>query len=160
MLIIWPTPVRMAWVSLHAFRKLSMMLGFLLKRSCRFFFQFSFSSFIFAWYREKYWDMDFKLRSTWMVGCSSHCKPSSGMGLTMYQHWRSFSFLLYSLLRPNIYLVWDASLSGQVNYINAHATSTLAGDLAEVNAIKKVFKNTSEIKMNGTKVSIHYIWTL
>lgn len=40
----------------------------------------------------------------------------------------------------------------QVNYINAHATSTLAGDLAEVNAVKKVFKDTSEIKMNGTKV--------
>ncbi|KAL2543726.1 3-oxoacyl-[acyl-carrier-protein] synthase I [Forsythia ovata] len=39
----------------------------------------------------------------------------------------------------------------EVNYVNAHATSTLAGDLAEVNAIKKVFKNTSEMKMNGTK---------
>ncbi|KAI3453841.1 hypothetical protein Pfo_010504 [Paulownia fortunei] len=42
----------------------------------------------------------------------------------------------------------------EVNYINAHATSTPAGDLAEVNAIKKVFKNTSEIKMNGTKSMI------
>eukprot|EP01018_Ginkgo_biloba_P021079 Gb_06837 [translate_table: standard] len=42
----------------------------------------------------------------------------------------------------------------EVNYINAHATSTLAGDLAEVNAINKVFKDTSEIKMNGTKSMI------
>ncbi|KAH6774082.1 3-ketoacyl-acyl carrier protein synthase I [Perilla frutescens var. frutescens] len=42
----------------------------------------------------------------------------------------------------------------EVNYINAHATSTLAGDLAEVSAIKKVFKDTSEIKMNGTKSMI------
>ncbi|XP_078157684.1 3-oxoacyl-[acyl-carrier-protein] synthase I, chloroplastic-like [Carex rostrata] len=42
----------------------------------------------------------------------------------------------------------------EVNYINAHATSTLAGDLAEVNAIKQVFKGSSEIKMNGTKSMI------
>ncbi|KAJ4792728.1 3-oxoacyl-[acyl-carrier-protein] synthase [Rhynchospora pubera] len=42
----------------------------------------------------------------------------------------------------------------EVNYINPHATSTPLGDLAEVNAIKKVFKNTSEIKMNGTKSMI------
>jgi 3-oxoacyl-(acyl-carrier-protein) synthase len=40
----------------------------------------------------------------------------------------------------------------QVNYINAHATSTLAGDLAEVNAIKQVFKDPSGIKINATKV--------
>ncbi|XP_039118319.1 3-oxoacyl-[acyl-carrier-protein] synthase I, chloroplastic-like [Dioscorea cayenensis subsp. rotundata] len=42
----------------------------------------------------------------------------------------------------------------EVNYINAHATSTLAGDLAEVNAIKQVFKNPSEIKINATKSMI------
>lgn len=42
----------------------------------------------------------------------------------------------------------------EVNYVNAHATSTLAGDMAEFNAIKKVFKNISELKMNATKSMI------
>ncbi|MCO5596424.1 hypothetical protein L7F22_050487 [Adiantum nelumboides] len=49
----------------------------------------------------------------------------------------------------------DAGISPEeVNYINCHATSTLAGDLAEVNALKKVFKNTADIKINGTKSMI------
>ncbi|KAF5198435.1 3-oxoacyl-[acyl-carrier-protein] synthase, partial [Thalictrum thalictroides] len=41
--------------------------------------------------------------------------------------------------------------AGEVNYVNDHATSTLVGDLVEVNSIKGVFKDTSELKMNGTK---------
>ncbi|GAB2223518.1 hypothetical protein Droror1_Dr00017659 [Drosera rotundifolia] len=42
----------------------------------------------------------------------------------------------------------------EVNYLNAHATSTAAGDLAEVAALKKVFKDTTELKMNATKSMI------
>ncbi|XP_043720829.1 3-oxoacyl-[acyl-carrier-protein] synthase I, chloroplastic-like [Telopea speciosissima] len=42
----------------------------------------------------------------------------------------------------------------EVNCINAHATSTIVGDQAEVNAIKQVFKDTSEIKINATKSMI------
>lgn len=42
----------------------------------------------------------------------------------------------------------------QVNYINCHATSTLVGDIAEVNAIRKVFTNTEGIAMNATKSMI------
>jgi 3-oxoacyl-[acyl-carrier-protein] synthase II len=42
----------------------------------------------------------------------------------------------------------------QVNYINAHATSTPAGDMVEVKALKQVFKNPEKIKMNSTKSMI------
>ena len=41
-----------------------------------------------------------------------------------------------------------------MNYINAHATSTLVGDKAEVKAIKKVFTSHSHLKMNATKSMI------
>jgi 3-oxoacyl-[acyl-carrier-protein] synthase II len=43
----------------------------------------------------------------------------------------------------------------EVNYINAHATSTLAGDLCEIHAIRKVFgAHANNIKINGTKSMI------
>lgn len=49
----------------------------------------------------------------------------------------------------------DAGISAEdVNYINAHATSTPAGDMAEVNAIKKVFTHPGKITMNATKSMI------
>jgi len=38
-----------------------------------------------------------------------------------------------------------------VNYINAHATSTPAGDVAELNAFKQVFSDTSNIAIGATK---------
>src|SRR5262249_20630525 len=43
----------------------------------------------------------------------------------------------------------------RVNYINAHATSTLAGDLCEINAIRNVFgSHAHNIKINATKSMI------
>lgn len=41
-----------------------------------------------------------------------------------------------------------------MNYINAHATSTLVGDVAEVKAIKKVFSDVSNLRINSTKSMI------
>jgi 3-oxoacyl-[acyl-carrier-protein] synthase II len=50
----------------------------------------------------------------------------------------------------------DAEVSKKdVNYINAHATSTIVGDLCEVRGMKKVFKeHMKNIKMNATKSMI------
>jgi 3-oxoacyl-[acyl-carrier-protein] synthase II len=38
-----------------------------------------------------------------------------------------------------------------INYVNAHATSTPAGDMAEVNALKQVLGHSKNVAMNATK---------
>lgn len=48
-------------------------------------------------------------------------------------------------------------LPHQVDYINAHGTSTPVGDMAEIRALKKVFSNPSAIKMNSTKSMIGHL---
>ncbi len=52
--------------------------------------------------------------------------------------------------------ILDAGVSKErVNYINAHATSTLAGDLCEINAVRKIFgPHAHHIKINATKSMI------
>jgi 3-oxoacyl-[acyl-carrier-protein] synthase II len=39
----------------------------------------------------------------------------------------------------------------RVNYVNAHATSTPAGDLVEIKAVHSIFSDMQQLKMNATK---------
>ncbi len=54
----------------------------------------------------------------------------------------------------------DAGISpGEIDYINAHGTSTVANDKAETLAIKKVFgKRASDIIMSANKSMIGHMW--
>ncbi|KAL5698327.1 beta-ketoacyl-[acyl-carrier-protein] synthase II [Ranunculus cassubicifolius] len=45
----------------------------------------------------------------------------------------------------------------EVNYVNAHATSTPAGDLKEYNALLRCFGNNPELKVNSTKSMIGHL---
>lgn len=52
----------------------------------------------------------------------------------------------------------DAELDeSEINYINAHATSTVVGDMAEIRALTKIFTNPSSIRMNATKSMIGHL---
>lgn len=52
----------------------------------------------------------------------------------------------------------DAGVTAEdINYINAHATSTPLGDMAELNALKQVFKDPTRIKLNATKSMIGHL---
>lgn len=49
----------------------------------------------------------------------------------------------------------DAGITAdQVDYINCHATSTPAGDMVEIRALKQTFKNPQNIVINATKSMI------
>jgi len=45
----------------------------------------------------------------------------------------------------------------QVDYVNAHGTSTILGDQIELNAIKKLFKNHKNLFVSSTKSSIGHL---
>jgi len=47
--------------------------------------------------------------------------------------------------------------AADVDYINAHATSTPAGDLAEYGAVSRVFADNKRVKMNSTKSMIGHL---
>jgi 3-oxoacyl-[acyl-carrier-protein] synthase II len=71
------------------------------------------------------------------------------------EYWYDLVTLIWPFIFANaLRFRWMKKLTWyfQVNYINAHAISTLAGDLAEVSSIKQVFKGPSGIKINATKV--------
>jgi len=52
----------------------------------------------------------------------------------------------------------DAGIeANEINYINAHATSTPLGDMAEVNALKRIFARPEKISMNATKSMIGHL---
>ena len=52
----------------------------------------------------------------------------------------------------------DAKVSPEdVNYINAHGTSTKAGDSVELIAVQTLFEGNKSIKMSSTKSSIGHL---
>ena len=47
--------------------------------------------------------------------------------------------------------------SGEVDYVNAHGTSTILGDKIELNAIAKLFNNSNNLHVSSTKSSIGHL---
>jgi len=54
----------------------------------------------------------------------------------------------------------DAGIEAeQVDYINAHGTSTIVSDLSETRAIKKVFgKHTKNLAVSSNKSALGHMW--
>lgn len=48
-------------------------------------------------------------------------------------------------------------LAEEIEYINAHATSTPAGDMSEIRALKTVFQNRGSIAINATKSLVGHL---
>ena len=47
--------------------------------------------------------------------------------------------------------------SDEVQYVNAHGTSTILGDKIELNAINRLFKNNKNLFVSSTKSSIGHL---
>ena len=47
--------------------------------------------------------------------------------------------------------------SDEINYVNAHGTSTILGDQIELNAIMRLFNNSKNIYVSSTKSSIGHL---
>ena len=47
--------------------------------------------------------------------------------------------------------------SDEVQYVNAHGTSTMLGDKIELNAINRLFKNNKNLYVSSTKSSIGHL---
>ncbi len=52
----------------------------------------------------------------------------------------------------------DAKIAtDKIDYINAHGTSTVAGDVVELNMVQTLFENNKHLKMSSTKSSIGHL---
>jgi 3-oxoacyl-[acyl-carrier-protein] synthase II len=64
----------------------------------------------------------------------------------------------YGAYKAMINAMSHARISAKnVDYINAHGTSTILGDLAEIKAIKNIFNNINDVSVSSTKSSTGHL---